>query len=472
MRKTVQIDKKIEVLYIVSAVCAAILITMSFLFCYIWKANGLRPEYIRDVSIDITGMIICGVLIFSLVHDKPWDSQNRSLFRLVITLCFLFHFDLASSYIEGHPEMANWILVTDTLLYFTETLLIYCFWVYIREELNIDKKASPIINKICMGALFAELTLDLLNLKFGFFFTVSKTGEYIAGKCEPFEEVTSFVIYIAIWIVLLREKKHSIRDRLILLTFQVFPVLAHIEGVITGDYFLVFPTYLFAVMLIYINVFATRSSRLLEQEAELNKQRAMLMISQIQPHFLYNVLTTISNLCVTDPEEAEETTVLFSQYLRTNLDSLRKSEPVDFRAELGHIRTYVELEKKRFKEKLNVEINCPDTGFQVPALGLQPIVENSVKHGIRGKDTPGHLTITSRKVTGGHEVVIEDDGVGFDVNAPLPDDGRSHVGMINVKSRLQQMCDATVEIESSPGNGCRTTIFFPEKLNCTRKLIP
>jgi len=462
MNRDTHIDRKIEITYIVSSIILAVLIALSFIYCNGGRIEALKPNYIRDVSVDITAMVLCGVLIFSLAHDKPWDAQNRSLFRLVFTLCLLFHFDAASSFMEGHPETANGVLMTNTFLCFVETLLIYCFWAYVREELKLTGSTAKIISTICKIVLLIDGILDVLNVKYGFFFTVNSAGEYVSERYESLTQVTTFTIYLIIWVVILSAKERSIRERCVLLSFQVFPVLANVAGVIFGDYAIVFPTYLFAVMLIYINVFAKRSKRVLEQAVELDKQRTMLMVSQIQPHFLYNVLTTISNLCVTDPEEAEETTVLFSQYLRTNLDSLRKSEPVPFSTELGHIKTYVELEKKRFKDKPNVEIDCPEVNFLVPALGLQPIVENSVKHGIRGKDTPGHLKISSKKTDAGYEVVIEDDGVGFDVTAPMPDDGRSHVGMINVKSRLKQMCNASVTIESSPGNGCKTTIIFPE----------
>lgn len=454
-------DLIIKIMYISSAVVLALLIIISFWYCSNGRLSSLRPAYIRDVSIDVAGMIICGILIFSVAHDKPWDAHNRSLFRLIFTLCLLFFFDQMSSFMEGAAEHVIGVMLSNTLLYFLETLLIYCFFSYVREELVIDKKYISVINNIAKGMVVIDLILDILNVKFGFFFTVNGAGNYIRSKYENTCEITTFIIYVLIWYIIITAKKTSVREKLILLSFQIFPVIAHFVGIVLEDFSIVFPVYLFSVMLIYINVFAMRSKKILEQQVELDKQRTTLMISQIQPHFIYNVLTTISNLCVTDPEEAEETTVLFSQYLRTNLDSLRQQEMVPFRAELGHINTYVELEKKRFKNKLNVTVNCEEQDFLVPTLGIQPIVENSIKHGIRGKDTEGHLLISSKKVDGGVEVVIEDDGVGFDMNAPLPDDGRSHVGMINVKSRLEQMCNASVTTVSSPGNGCRTTVFFP-----------
>lgn len=455
--------KQIRIIYISSIVIIAALIAFSFFYSAIFGIERLGSAYVRDVSIDITAMVFCGVLIFSIALDRPWDKQNRTLFRLIFTLCLLFHFDAASSFMESASGAGAGVMTVNTLLLICETLLIYCFWSYVREELRVSGQKEKIANLICKVILFGGTVADLINIKYGYFFTVDSSGKYVAGRLEIFTELSTIFIYAVIAYVIISEKEHPVREKIILITFQLFPLIAHTVSMIRGEYSSVFPAYLLAVMLIYINIFSNRSKKILEQKVELDGQRQALMISQIQPHFLYNVLTTISNLCVTDPEEAEETTVLFAQYLRTNLDSLRKTETVPFSEELRHINTYVELEKKRFGEKLNVETDIRDAGFKVPALGLQPIVENSIKHGIRGKDTPGHLFISSCKVDGGYEVVIQDDGVGFDPKEGPKEDGRSHVGMINVRSRLEQMCGAEMTVESSPGNGCKTTVFFPEK---------
>lgn len=457
-----QIEKKIQITYIVSvAILVAIMIVFA-ISCRRYFFDNSFESNTMSVSMDFVCMIVCSALVFSLVKDKPWDRHNRSLFRLVFSLCLLVNFDALCCIIESHAKSYYASLFANTFLYFGDTLIIYCFWAYILEELSVEKKELPILRKLCIVTLFIDAIIDILNLKYGFYFYISQDFKYVAGNYERYSEITSFIIYIIIWAVVLRVKHHSKNEKIILLSFQIFPMIAKLLGVLYNYYSLVYPAYLFSIMLIYINVFSARSKKVIEQEREIERQSTALMVSQIQPHFLYNVLTTISNLCVTDPEEAEETTVLFSQYLRTNLDSLRKTEPVPFSVELGHIRTYVELEKKRFKDKLNYEIDCPETNFLVPALGLQPIVENSIKHGIRGKDSPGHLVITSRKVDGGVEVIIKDDGIGFDMNAPLPEDGRSHVGMANVKSRLEKICKATMKVESAPNEGCVNTIFFPE----------
>jgi len=458
-------DNLIKVSYIVSIAVIVVIIIATFVQCIAMDWLSLRPSFIRDISIDMTGLVLCGVIIFSLSQDKPWDEQNRSLFRLIFTLTTLFSMDSSLSFIEGYSSMIRENLVLNSTINFAEMLLVYCYFVYMCEEIKLDKNKFKLPGIICLSSLLVDMVLTALNMQYGFFFFINKAGEYKEGFLSKLVDVPALIVYITICILVIMTKSIKLKEKVIMSTFLVFPIIAHIFSDITGNFSAVYPAYMFSVMLIYINVFSNRSKKVLEQQIELDKQKTALMISQIQPHFLYNVLTTISNLCVTDPEEAEETTVLFSQYLRTNLDSIRNTELVPFETELRHINTYVALEKKRFKDKVIYETNCSETHFLVPPLGLQPIVENSIKHGIRGKETQGTLKLTTQKADGGYLVIIEDDGIGFDPSKPVSDDGRSHVGMNNVKSRLQHMCNATVTVESSPGNGCKTTIFFPEQNN-------
>ena len=154
-----------------------------------------------------------------------------------------------------------------------------------------------------------------MNIKIGIFFTVSETGEYIDSPLEFLADLAIIAVFILVIIAILRSSDVSINEKLILMSFEVFPFVAYIMGAITHEYTWTYPAYLLSVLLIYIRIFSDREKKIAEQQVLLTKQSTALMISQIQPHFLYNVLTTISNLCATDPEEAEETTVLFSQYL-------------------------------------------------------------------------------------------------------------------------------------------------------------
>lgn len=454
--------KKIKIIYIVCWTISVVMILIGVSLCRQGVVESLSSTYARDVAIDAMGLLACGALLLSILSGDKEDKQNRAMFRMIFALNTLFFMDALSSCMEGKPKYVVAIVAVNTLIFIFEDVLGYTYWSYIRENLQLSGRFTDIANKICRTAFFVSIILDLLNIKLGMFFTVSEAGEYIDQPLEFMGDLAIIIVFIIAVVAILHKENITINERLILMTFEAFPFAAYIMGSVSFEYVCIYPAYFISILLIYIRIFAERGKKLAEQQVILTKQGTALMISQIQPHFLYNVLTTISNLCVTDPEEAEETTVLFSQYLRTNLDSLRNQEPVPFPVELGHIRTYVELEKKRFGDILNVEYDIQEQNFNVPSLGLQPIVENSIKHGIRGKNDKGHIKIGTYKVENGYKIIIEDDGIGFDMNQPAKEDGRSHVGMTNVKERLKRMCNASVIVESSPGNGCRTEIIIPE----------
>ncbi|MCQ2080503.1 MAG: histidine kinase [Lachnospiraceae bacterium] len=451
----------VKKIYIVWMIIAGIMVVSGVYLCGINNIENLSVAHAKSVAIDAMGMLVSGILLFGLFREEKLDKQNNSMFRMLFALIVLFFLDAISSYIEGNSEYILAVKIVNTCVFLFEDILVYAYWTYIRDELKLSGRFLNIANKICFTVFLVNVALDLINIKLGMFFTVSSSGEYVDEPLEFVGDIAIVAIFLLAVVSILRLKEKSINEKTVLMSFEIFPIIAYFMGMIRQEYTWVYPAYMFSILLIYIRIFSKRGKKIAEQEVMLTKQNTALMISQIQPHFLYNVLTTISNLCVTDPEEAEETTVLFSQYLRTNLDSLRNQEPVSFATELGHIKTYVELEKKRFGDLLNVEYDINEQNFKVPSLGLQPIVENSIKHGIRGKNAPGLIKIGSYSVPEGYKIIIEDDGIGFDMNMPPKEDGRSHVGMINVKERLKQMCNASMEIESSPGKGCRTEIIIP-----------
>ena len=199
------------------------------------------------------------------------------------------------------------------------------------------------------------------------------------------------------------------------------------------------------------------SIRMKAMEKELEESRISIMLSQIQPHFLYNVLNTIFHLCEKDAGVAQQAISDFSDYLRMNLKSLDRKTPVSFSKELKHVKTYLNLEKLRFDEELNIRYEIGVTDFELPALTIQPLVENAVKHGICPKEGGGTVTIRTDETADAYIVTVKDDGVGFDTGS-IGDDGKCHIGIENVRCRLQAMCRATLVIESTPGKGTTATI--------------
>ena len=208
-----------------------------------------------------------------------------------------------------------------------------------------------------------------------------------------------------------------------------------------------------------------REARELEHEVE--KANMAVMISQIQPHFLYNALNTIKSLIRRDPKKAEQAVIDFSYYLRGNMDSLTHTEPIPFETELAHVKYYCDIELLRFSDKLKIEYDIQEKKFCVPTLSIQPIVENAIKHGVTKKPEGGTVRISTASDDKDYIVTVKDDGVGFDPSAIEEDDGRSHVGIQNIRYRFENMMHATVSIESEKGVGTCVIIRIPK--NSTTK---
>lgn len=203
---------------------------------------------------------------------------------------------------------------------------------------------------------------------------------------------------------------------------------------------------------------AKRASAL---EAELLQSRIAIMLSQIQPHFLYNALSTIRSLCRRDPDKAELATIEFTKFLRGNMDSLTADKPISFAQELAHTQNYLALELLRFPKKLNIVYDIQTEAFRLPTLTLQPIVENAVRYGVSKRVNGGTVTISTQETERAFTVTVSDDGVGCDMNQ-THEDGRTHIGISNVQLRLAAMCGGTLSIASTPNVGTQATITIPK----------
>ena len=154
-----------------------------------------------------------------------------------------------------------------------------------------------------------------------------------------------------------------------------------------------------------------------------------------------------------------EITGKFSSYLRQNLNTLEFPGLISFEKELEHTRSYADIEMVRFPN-IRVEYAIEDSGFSVPPLTVQPIVENAIRHGVRIREE-GIIRVSAYQTEEGHEILISDNGVGFDVQTLGQNEG-THIGLKNVKERIETMCGGSVTVESRIDEGTRVTICIPE----------
>ena len=234
------------------------------------------------------------------------------------------------------------------------------------------------------------------------------------------------------------------------------------EGGVISQYvfFVLFMAALFVVLrLIPRNINAAEKAKVLE--AELKESRISIMLSQIQPHFIYNTLGTIERMCLKDPRKAFDLVRNFSLYLRGNFSELDSVTPIRFAEELKHVEYYVNIEKVRFPD-MNIEYDVETTGFVLPALSVQPLVENAIKHGLMRLETGGTVVIRSYETPTHFCVEVKDDGVGFD--ARLPMDEKKHVGLRNIRGRLKAMVNGELILESKPDVGTKAVIMIPKEV--------
>lgn len=200
----------------------------------------------------------------------------------------------------------------------------------------------------------------------------------------------------------------------------------------------------------------------LVQEKNLRLQNELLL-SEIQPHFMYNTLAAIADLCDSDAPKAKQTILLFSRYLQSIVRSLNSGHTVPFAEELTRVQRYLELSQIRFEDDLRVEYQIECSEFSLPPMCLQPLVENAVRHGVR-RNPGGRGTVTLRtaETPDCWRITVSDDGPGLDRQIK-PDRERIQIGLKNVEERLRLLCGGSLELASEPGKGTAVTIRIPRK---------
>ncbi|RPI25545.1 MAG: hypothetical protein EHM61_14100 [Acidobacteria bacterium] len=199
--------------------------------------------------------------------------------------------------------------------------------------------------------------------------------------------------------------------------------------------------------------------RALAAQAELRALRA-----QINPHFLFNALNSVAQLTAEDPAAAETALLNLSEVLRyvlkaSQLDLVTLAEEIDF------VRTYLSIEKIRFEDRLRVDIQLPDRlrDTAIPPMLIQPLVENSVKHGLSAKATGGLLSIVAEAINDVVRITVRDDGVGFDPRPSARESGRG-LGLENVRVRLERLYGpGHLLVKSEPGRGSEVILLIPAK---------
>ena len=324
-----------------------------------------------------------------------------------------------------------------------------------------------------------NIAVTLMTVANVVFIVIPIFSDFLFYDTMPFWVLAQTVVNLALIACLVKEfvatkgeeKWIYVATVLPLLTFildVIFIALGVFNGAVTSKFIFII---LFAVAVIFVlklvphSINAAAKAKELEMEkvilnAELAESRISTMMSQIRPHFIYNTLGSIEQLCKLNPPKAGELVHNFAKYLRGNFGELDNPKPILMSQEMEHVHHYVSIENVRFPDMtFSFEMRSDD--FKIPALTVQPIVENAIKHGLMKLQKGGTIHVVSYETDSEYCISVEDDGVGFDTNALLDD--RKHLGLRNIRERLKVMVNGRLEIESTVGVGTKVLVKIPKE---------
>ncbi|MBQ1967583.1 MAG: histidine kinase [Clostridia bacterium] len=420
-----------------------------------------KTERLVAIMILISGLLVLGLAIFSFLLDK--SSFKNYLFGglLILSAGLFFLFTSKAIYL--------WFdfLIVNTMLKGLSAMAYLLFAFVLVKDLFIGKteKAANIVT-----LLYGVFTSSLIAVSlFSGIYFYNLLGVWTVGA------VVFLAVFMVMLLLSLKGASRKVKIKLLFAIIGILVVWLDILAVYFGLWRTGFASKIYfligfiisAVVFLSIvpkNIKVAEKAERLEKEkitldAELARSRISTLMSQIHPHFIYNTLGSIEQLCELDPPKAAKLVNDFSKYLRGNFGEIDNTRLIRVSKELEHTEYYIGIEKVRFPDiEFITEMSCCD--FSVPALTIQPIVENAVKHGILKREAGGTVRVRIYETDSSYFITVKDNGVGFDVSE-LKDD--NHIGLRNIRSRLEAMCGGFLHIESILGVGTKITVEIPKE---------
>ena len=419
---------------------------------------------IANISLDIFAIVLSLIpVIYLLSNRRSKQRLNQYFLGVALSNVFMIMGDLADWTIKNPTGTAekNILLAFSSLFYISSASVLYFFARYIMEYLKLNGRTKKISLYSVVIVCAVQIFFAIISPFTGSIFYVTDNG-YQRGSLFLISQFVPLYCYLLFTTLVIAYRKKLRRREIVFFLLYIFVPLGggaaqmFIRGIAVVNIGVAL-----ALLFILVNIQFEYEMALQQKERELTDQRIDLMLSQIQPHFLYNSLGAIYRLCEINPEQAREAIKKFSDFLRGNMDSLKNHEPIPFEKELEHVKNYLYLEQQRFGEKLKVIYSIETDDFSVPPLTLQPLVENAVLHGLLNKKEGGTITISTEDTEEYAVVTIADDGIGMDKAKSMPNLGsHTHIGLNNVRSRLEGMVEGSMTIESSD-SGTVITMKIP-----------
>ena len=379
-----------------------------------------------------------------------WNRRFFLSYFLVFLLCCLYSFtEMAFQYYIGPGSIFFVLLLLESLLLAIPQPMLT---VYLLHSCGENIRSSKLLRTVL--GLWVIYCLVLVSAVFinGFVY-ITPENQYYHGPLYPLIPIPIIAVLLLNFTGTMRRRTRLSRKTFLSLVIAQMPMAFTLILNLFVDAVLLFGiSYVLSALVMYSLVLSDQieqtiqyQQKIAEQQGEIARQRTKVMVLQMRPHFIYNTLVSIHSLCGINPQKAQQITMDFTNYLRRNFNAVASDSTIPFSMELEHTRAYLAVEQAQHEDMLSVDYDTPYTHFRLPALTLQPIVENAVKHGMDPYHGPLCISIRTQSTDFGVEIIVEDNGSGFDTS----------------DQRLEFMCDGSLAIIPRDEGGTVVTITIP-----------
>ncbi len=421
---------------------------------------------IINIVFSFTGMILS---LLGLVFSMSFRHLNKfSRYMFIIFFSTLIAYSTSNVVFLVSIDLLDesYVLLSKLSLFFESlfsAFLMPLITVAIIHVTHRNPKKSKALWAV-ISLFFIYVVLLIITQFTTFIYYITPDNSYHRGSYYQLLLVPPILMMFINLAYLFKNRKNIARNHLVFFSlYIIIPLICMlIQMALYGIQFIVIGTTI-AAILMFRSVVAEQLTLYVEQQNTMAKQKTDIMLLQMRPHFIYNTMSSIYYLCAQDPKKAQTLVGDFTTYLRKNMSAIATHELIPFSEELEHTRAYLAVEKARYEKLLFVDYKPEFTDFSLPPLTLQPIVENSVKHGLDQDLPPLHVQVRTYQKDENVYIVVKDNGPGYDPTENQTENQKKvHIGLDSVKERLKLMCNGTIKIEAAQEGGTIVTICIPK----------
>lgn len=415
----------------------------------------LRETYFFWSGAVLVSTVLMLLVAFSIPGMSKWNKRFFITLFATFVLCMLSMFTELVTY--ANPSLAPEEKITVYFQYLLFSILIPMFTAHLLHTCGEDWRKSLLFRTVIFlwGLYFILLAVAQATTCFYYF---TPENLYVRAPCHLLMMTPAFAaMFLNLASVIRRRDKLPRKYFVVFLIHLLSLQLAlFIHNLIIESLEIVVFGMSISTLAMFGIIMYNQIEQYLGQQREIANQRANIMVLQMRPHFIYNAMMSIYYLCAKDAAKAQQVTLDFTTYLRKNFTAIVSEDTVPFADELEHTHAYLAIEQVQFEDCLLVEYDTPHKNFRLPPLTLQPIVENAIKHGMDPEFAPLCISIQTRETNSGSEIIVEDNGPGFE-----PTDNEPHIALANIQQRLEMMCGGKLTIFPRDDGGTVVTVTIP-----------